>query len=274
MGNMTCRNVGTGSGHTYGSGQSGATMTYDNEGRLSGWTAPSGTTATDSFLYDNEGNRVLQRTNDSNGITDTITFDSYLEIVLHNGNTTTTKYYNVNGQRVAMRMTGTLTNPFYYLVNDSLGGTSLVLSGTGVVQAVQLYAPYGAVRYSQGTVPTTYNYTGQRLDSETGLLYYGFRYYDPVTGRFVRADTTEINARGMDGWNWGAIIAVVDVVAVVTVVTVTAAPVDGATMTEVWWGISWVHDWPHATPGRCKHPRPPHPHSRPYWQTPFPKPYL
>jgi RHS repeat-associated protein len=200
MGNMTCRNVDTGNGHTCGSGQTGVTMTYDNEGRLASWTAPSGTTATDSFLYDNEGNRVLQRTSDSNGITDTITFDSYLETVIHNGTTTTTKYYSVGGQRVAMRIKGTLTNPLYYLVNDMQGGTSLVLTSGGGVQAVQLYAPYGAVRYSQGTVPTTYNYTGQRLDSETGLLYYGFRYYDPVTGQFVRADTVETNARGMDGY--------------------------------------------------------------------------
>jgi hypothetical protein len=34
-------------------------------------------------------------------------------------------------------------------------------------------------------------------------------------------------------------------------------------------GISWVHDWPHVTPGRCKHPLPAPLHSRPYgsWVT-------
>jgi RHS repeat-associated protein len=116
--------------------------------------------------------------------------------VLHNG--TTTKYYNTGSQRVAMRTGSTL----YYLLNDDLGGTSLVLTSGGGVQAVQLYAPYGAVRYSQGTIPTTYNYTGQRLDSETGLLYYGFRYYDPVVGQFVRADSVETNAGGMDGYSY------------------------------------------------------------------------
>src|SRR5579884_574791 len=202
MGNMTCRNVDTGNGHTCGNGQTGATMTYDNEGRLATWAAPSGTTASDSFLYDNEGNRVLPRTSDSTGLTDTITFDSSLEIVIHTGSTTTTKYYNVGGQRVAMRMSGTITNPFSYLVNDMQGGTSLVLTSTGAMQAVELYSPYGAVRYSQGTVPTSYNYTGQRLDSETGLLYYGFRYYDPLVGQFVRADTVETNARGLDGYDY------------------------------------------------------------------------
>jgi RHS repeat-associated protein len=47
-------------------------------------------------------------------------------------------------------------------------------------------------------MPTSYNYTGQRLDSQTGLIYYNFRYYDPLTGRFVRADTVQDNASGMD----------------------------------------------------------------------------
>ncbi len=47
-------------------------------------------------------------------------------------------------------------------------------------------------------MPTTYNFTGQRLDSETGLLYYGARYYDPVSGRFTQADSAQNNASGMD----------------------------------------------------------------------------
>src|SRR6266581_5524403 len=76
MGNMTCRNTDTGSGHTCGSSPTGALMSYDNEGRLASWTAPNGTTATDTFLYDGEGNRVLQETSTSS-ITDIITFDGY-----------------------------------------------------------------------------------------------------------------------------------------------------------------------------------------------------
>jgi len=193
MGNMTCRNTDTTSGHTCGSSPTGALMSYDNEGRLTGWTAPTGTTATDAFLYDNAGNRVLQRVNNGT-VTDTITFDGYTETVLSGGTTTTTKYYNVNGQRVALKTGGTLS----YLLSDVLGSSTIALDSTGTTQAVQLFAPYGSIRYSQGTMPTTYNFTGQRLDSQTGLLYYNFRYYDPVSGRFVRADTTQTNAGGMD----------------------------------------------------------------------------
>ncbi len=193
MGNMTCRNTDTTSGHTCGSSPTGALMSYDNEGRLASWTAPSGTTATDGFLYDNEGNRVLQETSTSS-ITDTITFDSYTETVITGGTPITTKYYSANSQRVAMRTSSTLS----YLLADALGSSTVALDSTGATQAIQLFAPYGSIRYSQGSMPTTYNFTGQRLDSQTGLLYYNFRYYDPLSGRFTRADTTQTNAGGMD----------------------------------------------------------------------------
>src|SRR5260370_41362971 len=174
-------------------------MTYDNEGRLSSWTAPTGTTASDSFLYDNEGSGVLQETNPSS-ITDSITFDGYTETVITGGTPTTTKYYSANGQRVAMRTNSTLS----YLLADALGSSTVALDSTGATQAVQLFAPYGSARYSQGTIPTTYNFTGQRLDSQTGLLYYNSRYYDPISGRFVMADNVDTNESGMDPYAYVA----------------------------------------------------------------------
>ncbi len=47
-------------------------------------------------------------------------------------------------------------------------------------------------------MPTDYNFTGQRLDRETGLLSYGARYYDPLSGRFTQADLLQNNVVGMD----------------------------------------------------------------------------
>jgi len=197
MGNMTCRNIDPTNAHTCAIGNAtGASMTYDVEGRLDSWTAPNGTTASDKFLYDNAGNRVLQRTSTSGTVTDTITFDGFTETSSSGGNTTTMKYYSAHGQRVAMKVNGTLS----YLLSDGLGSATLALNSDGSGQALQLFSPYGTVRFSWGTMPTTYNFTGQRLDSQTGLLYYNFRYYDPVSGRFVRADTVETNASGMDGY--------------------------------------------------------------------------
>lgn len=46
------------------------------------------------------------------------------------------------------------------------------------------------MRYSSGTLPTSYGFTGQRADAATGLDYYNARSYDPVAGQFTSADTT------------------------------------------------------------------------------------
>ena len=198
-GNMTCRNVDTTSGHTcVGSSPTGAQMSYDNEGRLVSWTAPSGTTASDSFLYDAEGHRVLQLASSTSGGTTTtsaiITFDGVTETTLANGTTSTIKYYTLAGQAFAMA-TG---SAWYALVPDLLGNMSVAVSGSGAVQSVELYAAYGGARYSDGILPTSYNYTSQRLDSQTGLLYYQARYYDVASGAFLSPDDVQGDARGMN----------------------------------------------------------------------------
>ena len=51
------------------------------------------------------------------------------------------------------------------------------------------YYPYGGVRWSSGTLPTEYGFTGQRWEAGLGLYYYRARWYYPALGRFISADT-------------------------------------------------------------------------------------
>ncbi len=54
------------------------------------------------------------------------------------------------------------------------------------------YQPYGSEREgisNSNAFPVSSRYTGQTLDTETGLYYYGARYYDPEIARFIQADT-------------------------------------------------------------------------------------
>ena len=53
----------------------------------------------------------------------------------------------------------------------------------------QRYYPYGANRPASAPLPTDYRFTGQRNESTIALYDYGARFYDPVLGRFVSADT-------------------------------------------------------------------------------------
>ena len=75
-------------------------------------------------------------------------------------------------------------------------GLAKELEGTGVTAVARAdgsllgktwYHPWGTIRYSQGTTPTDYAYTGQMQEGE--IYFYNARWYDPIIGRFMQADT-------------------------------------------------------------------------------------
>ena len=80
----------------------------------------------------------------------------------------------------------------YYLLTDHLGSIDLVLDEQGDVVERRDFLPYGAERLSEDLdSDTDHKFTGKELDDETGLYYYGARYYDPLTGRFTVLDPWE-----------------------------------------------------------------------------------
>lgn len=193
-GDMTCRAADSSSGTCSGSTATGATLSYDAERQLTSWQSPSNspTRSVATFLYDGEGNRVIQTNSRvGRGATTTVYIGNLEEYETGAGMAPRlTKYYPVAGLSTAMNVNGTIS----YLAADGLGSVSEALSGSGTVVAAQLFAPYGGQRYSSGQMPTTYGFTGQQGDP-TGLDYYGARYYDPALGQFTSADTV------LDGLN-------------------------------------------------------------------------
>jgi RHS repeat-associated protein len=193
-GNMTCRAP---SGSTTCSGtQTGAQLGYNNEGELQAWqNAPSSPTSTSSFLYDGQGQRVEQSVTQSGTTTVTVYVGDVEEVSTTGATTTTTAYYYAGGKRTGLSVNGAIS----YFASDGLGSSAVTLSSGGSATAAQLFAPYGAVRYSSGTMPTTYGFTGQRSDTASGLDYYGARYYDPVAGQFTSTDSV-LPGGGFDPW--------------------------------------------------------------------------
>lgn len=61
------------------------------------------------------------------------------------------------------------------------------------------YKPYGEIQRVDSFGPDVfrYKYTAQEEDRETGLYYYKARYYDPVIGRFLQADSLIDSSRPM-----------------------------------------------------------------------------
>jgi RHS repeat-associated protein len=194
-GDMTCR-APTSASTCAGGTATGAQLGYDSEGELATWqNAPSSPNATATFFYDGQGQRVAQQSTQAGSTTTTVYVGDLEEVSTTGGTTTTTAYYYAGGKRIGLSVNGTIS----YLTSDALGSATETLNGSGNATASQLYAPYGTVRYSSGTMPTAYGFTGQRLDAVSGLDYYGARYYDPVAGQFTSADSV-LPGAGFDLW--------------------------------------------------------------------------
>ncbi|MGI6249871.1 MAG: RHS repeat-associated core domain-containing protein [Anaerolineaceae bacterium] len=59
--------------------------------------------------------------------------------------------------------------------------------------------PWGTTRYAQGTSPTDYGYTGQMKEGD--IYFYNARWYDPMIGRFMQADTIVPTVQGTQGFD-------------------------------------------------------------------------
>ena len=73
---------------------------------------------------------------------------------------------------------------------DHLGSSSFITDLSGEVYQHIQYFPFGEtfVEERTGTRYTPYLYNGKELDEETGLYYYGARYYDPRVSMFYGVD--------------------------------------------------------------------------------------
>ena len=150
--------------------------------------------------------------------------------------------YNANGKRISKTVNGTTYNYSYlgdtltdlswgsnrmHFTYDSLGPASVTYNGnryfylknaqgdvTGLVNASgtqvvsYTYDPWGAPMSTDGTMASTLGaanplrYRGYVYDTETGLYYLTSRYYNPVWGRFINADTADVLGASPDKANW------------------------------------------------------------------------
>jgi RHS repeat-associated protein len=167
------------------------TQTFDAENRLISVTVSGQTT---QFIYDGDGKRVKSIMNMGVATTTTYFVGGHYEVVETYTGTQVNKYYYAGSQRVAMRTDATLN----YLLGDHLGSTSLIADASGVVISELRYKAWGETRYTSGTTPTRYQYTGQySYASDFGLHFYNARWYDSSLSRFAQADS--IVPRGLQG---------------------------------------------------------------------------
>lgn len=73
-----------------------------------------------------------------------------------------------------------------FYIQDHLGSNNVVLDKGNVVQEDEYFA-FGEKKSHSGTQNNDFLYTGKELD-DSGLYFYGARYYNPDIGRFMAAD--------------------------------------------------------------------------------------
>jgi RHS repeat-associated protein len=77
-----------------------------------------------------------------------------------------------------------------HYIDDHLGSAHLITDSKGNVLREENRYPYGLDWRVDGADATTadYVYTGKEYDTETGLVYFGGRYYSPEMGRWITPD--------------------------------------------------------------------------------------
>jgi RHS repeat-associated protein len=108
-------------------------------------------------------------------------------------------------QRIAMVETRTLDTAgndqvpsqlIRYQFGNHLGSASLEMDDQAQIISYEEYTPYGSTSYqaarSQTETAKRYRYTGKERDEESGLYYYGARYYAPHLCRWIAVDPSGV----------------------------------------------------------------------------------
>jgi RHS repeat-associated protein len=107
---------------------------------------------------------------------------------IYEGETRIGTKYNSEGNE----NTGAEQERIYYYHGDHLGSAQVVTNHAGQLYERLEYTPYGETwteqKYGNGLAELPCRFTGKELDEETGLYYYGARYLDPKTSRWLSAD--------------------------------------------------------------------------------------
>jgi len=205
---QTNRLLNTGSGYNYTYDAHGnmismphlGTMEWDYKGNLSK-TIHSGNGYTAYYRYDSQGNRV-RKVYIHDNLTDERIYISNYEVYRRKVSGTLetereTSFVSDDKKRIAIVDTRSVPTPvevtIRYQYDNHLGSACLELDEDAVIISYEEYHPFGTTSYRAGrnAVETSlkrYKYVGKERDEETGLYYYGARYYAAWLCRFVTVD--------------------------------------------------------------------------------------
>lgn len=156
---------------------------YDTENHL---LSSSKTGTSLAFVYDPFHRQAQKAVTTGSTVKTRYIYSGWQRLADYNGTTGALQNRYVYGSRldealIQVTSAGVLT----FLHANHQGSIIAKTSATGAVSNKYKYGPSGETAALSGT---TFGYTGQRFDSESGLYYYKNRYYSPVIARFLQPD--------------------------------------------------------------------------------------
>ncbi len=153
---------------------------YDSRDKLT--SASKGGTTLGQYSYNANGYRIRQNSSDRGNVE--YLYDGTAVIEERNGNGLLAHYRYANK---LYSLTTPQGNQYYHL--DALGSTTDLTDDSGATKASYFLNPWGMIVDSIGESANRRVFTGKEQDTNTGLIYFGARYYDPDTARFTTQDT-------------------------------------------------------------------------------------
>ena len=161
------------------------TLVFDQENRLTG---ANGYT----YTYDADGNRV-RKSNGNLAANGTLYWAMTPGVVAETdlAGTLKSEYVFFDGKRVARRDGVNGAGGVFYYFSDHLKTAAVITDSTGNIKSESDFTPWGSELSLTNGDSNHYKFTGKERDElpgESGLDYFGARYYSNGLGRFVTPD--------------------------------------------------------------------------------------
>jgi len=154
---------------------------YDSANRMV--RTARGTTVLGLYDYDAEGMRIRHRNSDRGDVD--YFYDGRSVIEERTATGAMLAHYNYADKLMSLA-TGSDTQYYHF---DALGSTVNLTDSTGSAKVSYFLNPWGMILSQIGDSTNRRVFTGKELDVNTGLIYFGQRYYDPNTARFISQDS-------------------------------------------------------------------------------------
>ncbi|MEW6657080.1 MAG: RHS repeat-associated core domain-containing protein [Thermodesulfobacteriota bacterium] len=170
------------------------TAIYDPENRLKSLTYTDSAAAVNKTEYYYIGESLVQMKKSRNGtlVTDTrYVYDGAMIVQERDGTNNVLREYTCGlnkgggiGGLLHLNQSGT----DYSYLYDGKGNVTAVLDSAGAVAAAYQYDPFGRRQAQTGSLSQPMQFSTKPYDDQTGLFYYGVRFYTSGFGRWMTRD--------------------------------------------------------------------------------------